>query len=162
MLALYCRIFLGVKYTVDAHTGNDFQVRARTKTLEFGDKRWRLRLNKANDEGHDLMQTNQIAWLIIYLSIGVAISLVLPFPVSFLVFMVVIILLNIVRTEIGLRKAGIGGIMGWYKSSSSYRSWKDGSYKTRDNTLKFYCMNCGNEHRKIACPKCGSRAVRAS
>jgi hypothetical protein len=107
------------------------------------------------------MQINQIAWLIIYLSIGVTISLVLPFPVSFLVFILVIVLLNIVRTEIGLRKAGIGGIKGLYKSSSSYRSWKDGNYKPRYNPLKFYCINCGNEHRKIACPKCGSKAVRA-
>jgi predicted RNA-binding Zn-ribbon protein involved in translation (DUF1610 family) len=26
--------------------------------------------------------------------------------------------------------------------------------------IKFYCMNCGNEHREYACPKCGSKAVR--
>jgi rubrerythrin len=27
--------------------------------------------------------------------------------------------------------------------------------------IKFYCMNCGYEHRKNACPKCSSKAVRA-
>ena len=23
--------------------------------------------------------------------------------------------------------------------------------------VKYYCMECGNEHREIACPKCGSK-----
>ena len=27
--------------------------------------------------------------------------------------------------------------------------------------IKFYCMNCGYEHRENACPKCSSKAVRA-
>jgi rubrerythrin len=27
--------------------------------------------------------------------------------------------------------------------------------------IKFYCMNCGYEHKESACPKCASRAVRA-
>jgi rubrerythrin len=28
------------------------------------------------------------------------------------------------------------------------------------SSIRFYCMNCGYEHRKNACPKCGSKAVR--
>jgi predicted RNA-binding Zn-ribbon protein involved in translation (DUF1610 family) len=30
----------------------------------------------------------------------------------------------------------------------------------RHNPIKFYCMNCGKEHGKVACPQCGSKAVR--
>jgi hypothetical protein len=26
--------------------------------------------------------------------------------------------------------------------------------------LRFYCMNCGREHKERACPRCGSKAVR--
>jgi hypothetical protein len=26
--------------------------------------------------------------------------------------------------------------------------------------LRFYCMNCGKEHKERVCPKCGSKAVR--
>jgi hypothetical protein len=26
--------------------------------------------------------------------------------------------------------------------------------------LKYYCMNCGKEHREIACPDCGSKMKR--
>ena len=24
-------------------------------------------------------------------------------------------------------------------------------------SMKYYCMSCGTQHKKIACPKCGSR-----
>jgi hypothetical protein len=59
-----------------------------------------------------------------------------------------------------LRKAGMGGIKGLFKSSGF-----DGAFGTGFNSflyhpLRFSCMNCGNEHNKIACPKCGSKAVR--
>jgi predicted RNA-binding Zn-ribbon protein involved in translation (DUF1610 family) len=95
------------------------------------------------------------------MGIGFAISVVLPFPVSIGVMLLVLFLLNIVRTEIALRKAGMGGIKGLYKSSSF--SFRRGISNGLVNTpLKFYCMNCGNEHNKIACPKCGSKAVRAT
>ncbi|MFZ0696900.1 MAG: hypothetical protein WAM88_07155 [Nitrososphaeraceae archaeon] len=26
--------------------------------------------------------------------------------------------------------------------------------------IRFYCVHCGNEHNKIACRQCGSKAVR--
>ena len=26
--------------------------------------------------------------------------------------------------------------------------------------LKYYCMNCGTQHRQAACPKCGSKMKR--
>jgi hypothetical protein len=29
------------------------------------------------------------------------------------------------------------------------------------NLIKYYCMSCGNEHKEIACPKCGSKMKRA-
>lgn len=72
--------------------------------------------------------------------------------------LLVLFLLNIVRTEIALRKAGMGGL---YKSSSFsfHRGISNGLVFT---PLKFYCMNCGYEHRKVACPKCGAKAVRAA
>jgi rubrerythrin len=59
-----------------------------------------------------------------------------------------------------------GEIKELYKSMSSSFG---GSRNNNNNILggglgyspiKFYCMNCGYEHRKNACPKCGSKAVR--
>ena len=31
---------------------------------------------------------------------------------------------------------------------------------TQNNSLKYYCMSCGTQHKGIECPKCGSKAVR--
>jgi rubrerythrin len=28
------------------------------------------------------------------------------------------------------------------------------------NPIKYYCMSCGNEHKEISCPKCGSKMKR--
>jgi hypothetical protein len=59
-----------------------------------------------------------------------------------------------------MKKAGMGGIKGWYRyliSSESGRA--DTSYLL--DPIKFSCMNCGKEHSKTACPKCCSKAVRA-
>jgi rubrerythrin len=90
--------------------------------------------------------------------------LLLPFPIGFLVSIVVFFSLNIIRADIMLRKAGMGGIKGYYKSFASFESGRGGG---AGNTLlykplTFSCMNCGHVHKKIACPKCGSKAVRVS
>ena len=97
--------------------------------------------------------------MFLYLGIAIFLSVVLPFPIALLVLLVVLFSLNIVRAEIRLRKAGVGGIKGWYKSLSS--SGFGGSNNYGYHPLKFSCMNCGKEHNKIACPRCGSKAVRA-
>jgi hypothetical protein len=36
-----------------------------------------------------------------------------------------------------------------------------GSTTSSSGQVKYYCMSCGNEHREIACPKCGSKMKRA-
>jgi len=33
-------------------------------------------------------------------------------------------------------------------------------FGSNQNTLKYYCMSCGTEHRYIACPNCGSKMKR--
>lgn len=94
------------------------------------------------------------------MGIGLAISMILPFPISFGVLLLALFLLNIIRTEIALRKAGMGGIKRFYKSFSSLGSGRGIGNGLGYASLKFYCMNCGNEHREVACPKCGSKAVK--
>ena len=74
--------------------------------------------------------------------------------------LIVVFLGNIIRTEIRLRKAGVGGIKGRYKSSPLQDLVGVVVTSNRYNPLKFNCMNCGKEHNKIACPKCGSKAVK--
>jgi hypothetical protein len=103
-----------------------------------------------------------LSWMLISLVAVIIITLLLPFPISFVVSLIVIFSLAIIRGNMMLKKMGMGGIKGWSKSYSSLQSgrgWVTGdTYKP----LKFYCMLCGYPHNKIACPKCGSKAVRAS
>jgi hypothetical protein len=88
------------------------------------------------------------------------VSLVLPFPISLVVSVIVILSLSVIRADIAMKKAGMGGIKGWYRYLTSSESGRaDTSYLL--DPIKFSCMNCGKEHNKTACPKCGSKAVRA-
>ncbi|HEU5447170.1 MAG TPA: hypothetical protein VFU67_08525 [Nitrososphaeraceae archaeon] len=122
-------------------------------------------MSKPHDRSDNVAESNSLAWLLISLVSVVILTLVLPFPISFLVSLIVIFSLSIIRANIVLKKAGMGGINGWHNSfSSSYsgRGWGGGGDSFSYNHLTFYCMRCGNPHNKIACPKCGSKAVRAS
>jgi ribosomal protein L37AE/L43A len=48
-----------------------------------------------------------------------------------------------------MRRMGIGGAAGGMFGSMF-----------GDNTLNYYCMNCGTKHKETACPKCGSKMKR--
>jgi hypothetical protein len=111
------------------------------------------------------IQTNYWVWLAAYLVIGLAISFVVPFPISLVMALLVYFGLNAVRMHIVLKRQGMpGGIKGLYKSMTSSLS---GSWNNNNagagmgySPIKFYCMDCGHEHKESACPKCGSKAVR--
>lgn len=102
-----------------------------------------------------------IIWLFISVAIIVMLHILLPFPISFIVSLIVIFCLGIYRDDRALRKAGMGGIKGWYKSmfSSGFGS-RTGLNSSAYQSLKFSCINCSNEHTEIACPNCGSKRVR--
>ena len=87
-------------------------------------------------------------------SIGGTIALVLPFPVSLIAALGAFVLLNFIRTRRMLKKNGVD-IKGLFRSFSS-ASINGGQY----SSVKYYCMNCGKEHREIACPNCGSKMKR--
>lgn len=115
------------------------------------------------NEYENLAGKNQLAWMLISLGTVVILSLLLPFPIGFLASIVVLFSLNIIRAEVMLRKAGMGGIRGYYKSFSSFESGQGrGLVKSSLYKPLTSCMNCGREHRKVACPNCGSKAVRVS
>ncbi|MGB7679876.1 MAG: hypothetical protein WBL49_13795 [Nitrososphaeraceae archaeon] len=117
--------------------------------------------NNNNNGNQKIRLNNYLIWLFIYMSIWLATSMMLPFPISLVVFLLALFVLSIVRAEIALRKAGMGGVKGLYKSYSSLGFGRSIGNGLEYAPLKFYCMNCGNEHREVACPKCGSKAVKA-
>src|SRR5918912_3042907 len=117
-----------------------------------------------NSNNNRQIQTNYWVWLAAYLVIGLAVSFVVPFPISFVIALLVYFALNAVRMHIALKRQGMpGGIKGLYKSmgSSLGGSWSNsGGTGMGYSPIKYYCMNCGYEHKESACPKCSSKAVR--
>ena len=57
-----------------------------------------------NDKKNNQIQNNDyLIWLIAYIGIGLVISFILPFPISFGIVLVVFFLLNAARTHIALK-----------------------------------------------------------
>src|ERR671926_68948 len=130
-----------------------------------------MRNNIGNNNNNKQILTNYWVWFIAYMSIGVAISFVVPFPFSLGIALLVFFALNAARMHIALKRQGMpGGLKDLYKSmtSSLGGSWNNSIFRGGGggigmgySPVKFYCMNCGYEHRENACPKCSSKAVRA-
>ena len=116
-------------------------------------------MDKTNDSP---AENNGLPWMLISLVAVIIITLLLPFPISFVVSLIVIFSLTIIRGNMMLKKMGMGGVKGWSRSFSSLQSSRGWGTGDTYKPLTFYCMLCGYPHNKIACPKCGSKAVRVS
>ena len=122
--------------------------------------------DRNKDSRSKQIQTNYWVWFIAYMGIGLAISFVVPFPISLVMALLVFLALNAIRMHIVLKRQGMpGGLKDLYKSmtSSLGGSWNNSMFGGGGmgySPIKFHCMNCGYEHRENSCPKCGSKAVR--
>ena len=108
----------------------------------------------SNNNKHLLLYT--LKWMSLYVAIGFIAAVLLPFPASLIEAIGVFMLVNFLRTRLMLKKMGISmrGLFGSLRSSDVSPSMY--GY----GPIKYYCMNCGNEHKEIACPKCGSKIKR--
>ena len=104
----------------------------------------------------------QLKWLGVFIAIGFIIIYLFEFPLDLIMLIIAFIIINIYKTRIMLKKLGIlnegngKDIRGFIKSLfRSPSSSMDGN-----TSVRYYCMSCGNEHREIACPKCGSKMKR--
>jgi hypothetical protein len=97
---------------------------------------------------------NQLVWIGISFSISIAISMLVPFPISLVVIVGTFLLLNFyLRRRMIARMGSLNGtsIMGgMFSPTTAYSS----------SALKYYCMNCGTQHKQVACPKCRSKMRR--
>jgi hypothetical protein len=93
---------------------------------------------------------NQMIWIGISIGISLIISMLVPFPFSLVAIIGIFILLNFYMRKRMMSRMGVGGA-GMFGSMSSMFG---------ENSLKYYCMNCGTKHRESACPKCGSKIKR--
>ncbi|HEU4444827.1 MAG TPA: hypothetical protein VFR94_09135 [Nitrososphaeraceae archaeon] len=109
-----------------------------------------------HDDDTKRFTIHQLKWSIIYVGIGIVLVLVLPFPYDLASVLGLFILINFLRGRSILKRyGGTGGIKDLFGSLSSSMSRNNES-----RPLKYYCMNCGKEHREIACHDCGSKMKR--
>lgn len=120
-------------------------------------------MDRANMPHQNSTGNSGLAWMLMSLGAVIIITLLLPFPISFVISLIAIISLGVLRAHLALRRIGLGGIKGWNKYYSSFQSshGQDNVDSFTYKPLTFYCMGCGYPHKKAACPKCGSKAVRA-
>ncbi|MEW6604893.1 MAG: hypothetical protein AB1351_09450 [Thermoproteota archaeon] len=102
------------------------------------------------DESTKRFLRTQLMWMGIYFGIAIAISLLLPFPYSFIVLIGVIIGLAFWRRRRMFRQMGAGS-----------GSFFGGGIFGQDKGISYYCMNCGTKHNQISCPNCGSKLKKA-
>jgi hypothetical protein len=95
---------------------------------------------------------NQLVLIGISFGISLAISFVLPFPISLVAIFGVFILLNMYMRRVTVKK--IGSMGGGAMFGSMFGASQNSS------SLKYYCMGYGTEHRQIACPNCSSKMKR--
>jgi hypothetical protein len=107
-----------------------------------------------NNNKHFLLYT--LKWMSVYIAIGFIAALILPFPVSLVGAIGGFMLVNFLRTRLMLKKMGIN-MKGLF---DSLRSSDASTFMYGYNSIRYYCMSCGSEHKEIACPKCGSKMKR--
>jgi hypothetical protein len=112
-------------------------------------------MNIDNDTKRFLIR--RIKWIGLYLGISLILVLVLPIPYDLISIFGLYVLINLLRVRGIIFKGygGGGGVKDLFRSTFPSTSGND-----RGGPLKYYCMNCGKEHREIACPNCGSKMKR--
>jgi hypothetical protein len=105
------------------------------------------------DNKHFLLYT--LKWMTVYIVLGFVAALIFPFPLSLVAALGGFMVVNFLRTRFMLKKMGISmkGLFGSIRSTGISPSSSTFGY----NPIRYYCMSCGNEHKEIACPKCGSK-----
>ncbi len=94
-------------------------------------------------------------WLGMSLGISIALSLLLPFPISLVTTIGIFILISFYMRKRMMQRTGMGGgRVGMFGSMSSSPS-SPSIYG--DNSLKYYCLSCGTQHKQVECPRCGSK-----
>jgi hypothetical protein len=98
----------------------------------------------------------RLKWFGLYLGVGLVLVFLLPFPYDFVSVLGLFILISFFRTRSMMNRYGrTGGLRDPFGFLSSSMSGND------HWSLRYYCMDCGKEHREIACPNCGSKMKRA-
>jgi hypothetical protein len=97
---------------------------------------------------------HRLKWFALFMGVGFILVFLLPFPLDFVSVTCLFALTYYLRSRSEMKRfGGRGRIRDLFGSFSS-------AFNDQFRPLKYYCMNCGKEHREIVCPICGSKAKR--
>jgi hypothetical protein len=93
--------------------------------------------------------STQMMWIGISLAISLALSFLLPFPISLVAIIAVFLSISYLTRRMQMRHMGIRGSI-----STSFLGGDS-------SKVNYYCLSCGYKHSDSACPRCGSKMRRA-
>ncbi len=116
------------------------------------------------------LDKNYFTWFVIYIAIGLILSFTVPFPISLLMYIALILILQTHRirkmqdnyqasiSDSSTKNTKNKGYRGFIQSISDtlYKN----PYSLGSEPLRFVCMNCRYQHKERRCPICGSGAVK--
>lgn len=108
----------------------------------------------------------QIKWLGVFMALGFAIIWLFTFPTDLILLILSFILMSVYNGRKMLTKLGLldtshaKGLKGFFKSFFQLPTSSSMFGGNSNSQVKYFCMSCGNEHKEISCPKCGSKMKR--
>lgn len=103
-----------------------------------------------SSDGRDkILLFRNLKWFFLYLGSGIGFAFFIPFPLSLLALVGVILTIDIIRARRNLAKVGFTEAL---RSLSSNKQSAPSA-----NRVKYYCMSCGRENKKVQCDFCGSK-----
>jgi|SRR5919108_1930260 hypothetical protein len=106
-----------------------------------------------NADTKRFLQT-QMMWIAISLVISLALSFLLPFPLSLITIIGVFLVMNYYIRRWQMRRMGM---MSGSTSGGGFGSLLGGS----GGGLSYVCIVCGQRFKGGTCPRCGSKMKRA-
>jgi hypothetical protein len=103
------------------------------------------------DEDTKRFIIHRLMWLALFMGVGFILVFLIPFPLDIVSVAVLFILTYYLRSRSEMKKFGVRDLFGSFSSA----------FNDQYRPLKYYCMSCGKEHKKMTCPNCGSKMKRA-
>lgn len=117
------------------------------------------------------LDKNYFTWFAIYITIGLILSFTIPFPISLLMYIVIVLILQThrIRKIQDNYQASMYGHSTMKNTKKGFRGFIQSVSDTLfgnpydplgSEPLRYVCMNCRKQHKERKCPNCGCGAVK--